>query len=798
MLSPQLRKKVFDLWSMFWSSGMTNPLVAIEQITYLLFLKQLEALDARRISGNKPSLYGVRPNCKLPHPGSDPDSSAECTGHDFCRWSHIKENPTHELFSQYVFPWLRDLDTTFANLNKDNNEESASPVDQGIMADAYFQFPRDKVAALKSAVKAIDELFPQMTLQGNDLMGDIFEYMLSEVDTAGKSGQFRTPRHIIRFMVELLNPQPGERLADPAFGSGGFLFSTVQHLLKQVTPSDELRLEADGTPHRLRQVDTSLEPYLSGKYFVGYDNDRTMVRIGWMNLILHGVEKPRIARLDSLGKSFPDSESGQYQLVLANPPFTGNVDEGDLHKIRFPRKSPNSQDPITIKSELLFVWLLLDLLETEGRGAVIVPEGVLFGSTNAHKKLRRQLLFEHNLQVVISLPSGVFQPYAGVKTSILVFRKIGETPEPGKPPYTDCVWFYEVQADGYSLDAKRNRRPEPNDLWDAQAKYPQRVVESKDYHQPDLYIERWRVVDNETVKVFADLEKKLGQVRGIHELFEGLPSDPQTAENHVVEAQMPHIESQYRRYALAQLVTAFQATLPPPEGKQAQSIVEETIRDVHRTFNTARRLLDMDFEQFGYNALKPCLEQVEETIQADWAALLAQAQQIAGHNTEAAEVVPPAEQERQAAVDDIVREFAKLDGFNIELRTVDVWQREKPLDESRSWAAPVRAYTRDDEWQGIGTHDEQGNVRASYIEILKEQGAFEADGTLKATHLDVLDPDCIEANDFNLSAGRYKPFALEPQKYDPPAQILRAVQELERKLLEGIANLLAMVENPDE
>jgi type I restriction enzyme M protein len=794
MLSPQLRKKVFDLWSKFWASGMTNPLVSIEQITYFLFLKQLEALDAQRILEGKPSIYGVRSDCRLPHP----DNSAECSGHELCRWSHIRENPTHELFSQYVFPWLRELDTTFAEFSKGGNEENSLFAGQDIMADAYFQFPRDKVAALKSAVNAIDELFPETSWQLNDLMGDIFEYMLSEVDTAGKSGQFRTPRHIIRFMVELLDPKPGERLADPASGSAGFLFSTVQHLLKQATPPDKLRLEADGTPHRLSPAGASLEPYLSGEYFVGYDNDRTMVRIGWMNLILHGVENPRIARLDSLGKSFPDSESGKYQLVLANPPFTGTVDEGDLHKTRFPRKAPNSEDPITTKSELLFVWLLLDLLETDGRGAVIVPEGVLFGSTNAHKELRRQLLFEHNLQAVISLPPGVFQPYAGVKTSILVFQKAGETPEPGKPPCTGWVWFYEVQADGYSLDAKRDLQPEPNDLWDAQVKYPQQVVESQDYHQPDTYYERWRVVDEETIEVFDGLKEDLGQVRGIHELFEGLPSKPRTAEEHVVETQTQHIISQYRRHALAQLVTACQATLLPPEGEQVQAIVEEAIRDVHRTFNTARRLLDTDFEQFGYDTLKPCLVQAEDTIRGDWAALLTQAQQVAGGNNNVAEAAAPGEPDWQEAVDNVVREFAKLDGFNIQLRSLEVRQREEPLEESRSWVAPVRAYARDDEWQDIGTHDEDGAVRPEYIAVLKEQSAFEGDGTLKATHLGVLDRHCIEANGLNLSAGRYKPFVLELEKYDPPARILHAVRALEEKLIEGIDSLLEEIGESSE
>ena len=208
MLSPQLRQKVFNLWSMFWASGMANPLTAIEQITYLLFLKQLEALDAQRAADGKPSIYGMRPDCGLDHPG-DP---AECPGHDFCRWSEIKKKPTHELFSQYVFPWLRKLDDTFALLGN-GDESDLSNMGQGIMEDAYFQFPREKAATLERAIKTIDELFPQMDLRGKDLMGDIFEYLLDEIRISGKNGQFRTPRHIIRFMVELLDPQPAGTLS---------------------------------------------------------------------------------------------------------------------------------------------------------------------------------------------------------------------------------------------------------------------------------------------------------------------------------------------------------------------------------------------------------------------------------------------------------------------------------------------------------------------------------------------------------------------------------------------------------
>ena len=803
MLSPQLRQKVFNLWSMFWASGMANPLTAIEQITYLLFLRQLEALDAQRTADGKASIYGVRPDCGLDHPGD----LAECPGHGFCRWSEIKKNPTHELFSKYVFPWLRELDTTLALLG-DGDEGDLSNVGQGIMDDAYFQFPREKAATLQRAIKTIDELFPQMDLQGKDLMGDIFEYLLDEIRISGKNGQFRTPRHIIRFMVELLDPQPGERVIDPAAGTGGFLFTTIQHLLKKVTPPEQLRLEADGTPYRLVRGDPSVEPYLTGEYFTGYDNDRTMVRIGWMNLILHGIENPHIERRDSLGQSLPDFESGAYRVALANPPFTGNVDDLDLHPTRFPPDPRKSGNLITTKSELLFVWLMLDLLEPGGRAAVIVPEGVLFGSTIAHKELRRQLLFEHNLQAVVSLPAGAFQPYAGVKTSILVFHKAGEKPEPGKNPRTHQVWFYQVQADGYTLDAKRNPQPESNDLWDALEKYDLEgisVVDSLDYHRPDLFTERWRVVDNETVQVFPDLSDKQGRVWGIHELFQELPADSQVAKGQVTEAQAPAIENLYRRYVLVKLTEKDRATLLPLDATQAQEIADQALRDLRRLFNeVTHQMLDTEFEQFGLKALKPLLEQAEAQVKVGLEDLLTQVEQIATQSVdeEDAAARTEADEDWQTSVETIMREFAKLDGFEVQMRTQAVQKHQSFLEESRSWASLVRVYARDDEWESAdgevpGTHDENDQVRPEYIEHFKRQGIFDENGMVKLEHLDVLEPDCIEANDLNLSAGRYKPFIMKTVQYDPPPQIIRAVQSYEAKIQEGLEKLLAMVEDKE-
>lgn len=247
------------------------------------------------------------------------------------------------------------------------------------------------------------------------------------------------------------------------------------------------------SPHRL-YVPTSEEMShdFTGDQFIGYDNDRTMVRIGWMNMILHGIENPKIERRDALSKSLSKAESGQYDYIFANPPYSGNLDKGDIHTDaeRFPRHSKRKKEPITTRTELLFVWLILDLLREQekeragGRAAIIVPEGVLFGSTLAHRALRRELLLEHKLLAVISLPAGIFEPYTGVKTSILFFAKVGKLKEDGAPQ-TEQVWFYEITADGYTLNKKRNEQPEPNDLWDALHKWEMGVDESKTYYQPE-------------------------------------------------------------------------------------------------------------------------------------------------------------------------------------------------------------------------------------------------------------------------------------------------------------------------
>jgi type I restriction enzyme M protein len=833
MLSPQIRQKVFSLWTMFWSSGMTNPLTAIEQITYLLFLKRLEILDQQRIQEGKASLYSPRPNCNLPHhPDDRQGADNACNGHPTCKWSYIRQNPSHEHISQYVFPWLRILDQTLEMFGN-GDRKTIEPAQKDMMEDAYFQFPRDKEETLQRAVKTIDELFMYVDSRAanSDILGDIFEYLLSEIESSGKNGQFRTPRHIIRFMVELLNPQPGELVIDPAAGTGGFLFSSIQHILKQATNPDVLVLEWDGTPHRLTGGDAKIEPYLTGEFFTGYDNDRTMVRIGWMNMILHGIEQPEFSRRDSLGKSLPDDESGKYNVVLANPPFTGTVDTGDLHPRRFPRNPSRSTEAITNKSELLFVWLMLDLLQVGGRCAVIVPDGVLFGSTNAHIALRRQLLFEHDLKAVISLPAGVFQPYAGVKTSILVFHKVGEQPAPGAPPRTQEVWFYDIRADGLTLDAKRAPQPkEHNDLWDALAKYPRRETEVQNYYQPTIFPARWRMVDEETLRILPELESEQGRSWSIDELFPDLPTDPTQADAFVQKSEKPEIEELYR-YALTSVIQNAEVTTrrtnPEDRAQTARKIFLKTRDIVNRSFiSQSRELLD-NFEQHGKKTLNSLLDSLKKEIESSVESLVGKV--ITNVEQDASTGLPVEllwnDQKVKETVTSLVKAFAKLDGYDIYLRSREVktvlpenhpyatfigTEGEEALAdgprytyEQTCWVAPVRAYAVDDEWKSKdgaihGSHDENGQVRPEYIEDYKLKTAFNDDGSINDEYIDLLlDPDCIEANEFNLSANRYKPFTFETQKYDPPAQILRAVQALERELLSSIEKLLEMVEKAE-
>jgi type I restriction enzyme M protein len=776
---------------MFWNAGISNPLTAIEQITYLLFLKHLELLDAERIKHGKKSIYA--------------------DGYESCRWTNIvalaeakekdekSEYELHDLMTGSIFPWLRVLDET---LRRTGNNVNTALETGRMMEDAYFQLPREKANTLKTAIGAIDDLFTLDT--HSDLMGDVFEELLRGIQSAGKNGQFRTPRHIIRFMVELVNPTPADRIIDPAAGTGGFLFASIQHLLKQAIlreAPEDLRLEWDGTPHRLAVPNTG--ELLQAEQFTGYDNDRTMVRIGWMNMILHGIENPRFDRRDSLGKGLDEEESEKYTVVLANPPFTGNVDTGDLNKRFF--TDEQQKKALTNKSELLFLALFLDLLEPDGRAAVIVPEGVLFGSSNAHRELRRCLLFEHNLQAVISLPAGVFQPYTGVKTSILYFRKQRAKHDPkfipGAEPNTKQVFFYEILDDGFSLDAKRTELNQPGDLPDALDKVEQRST-STDYVRPHTYADRWRWVDKSTVDNFRDMVPDLAEKRdhdyGIHELFPEFKSFASPNEAPALEAITNSVAAA-QTLCIAKTYTAHLRAARAARSIATDKDLKNRLGQIQKAFKSAaREVLDYEDEQHGRKAFDSALDSAHQQAVNSFAALLAE--------TFPADTVLPNDDDLKATAHSVALEFAKLDGYTIWLRSLAAQPVPSEKHPHRaadgrpvalSWLAPVRTLARKPDWQSadgavIDSHDEQGQVRQEYLDWLKTANKYNEDGTL--VDMDLLEPTCLEANDFNLSAGRYKPFALEAAEYGDPKEIIAQLQQREKNILNGLELLSAMMD----
>lgn len=403
MITGSVRNQIDAVWNAFWSGGISNPLEVIEQITYLLFLKRLDELQTleenKSTRLNKPMERRVFPK------GKDPKGRP----YEDLRWSRFKHFEAKEMFAvvnDHVFPFLRTLggdDSTYAHHMKDARFTISTP------------------ALLAKVVDMIEKV----PMEDRDTKGDLYEYMLGKIASAGQNGQFRTPRHIIRLMVELTVPTAKDVICDPACGTAGFLVAAGEHLRER-------------HPEILR--DAKLKEHFHHHLFHGFDFDNTMLRIGSMNMLLHGVENPDIRHRDSLAQDHAGEEE-KYTLVLANPPFAGSLDYENCAKDLL-------QIVKTKKTELLFLALFMRLLKPGGRAAVIVPEGVLFGSSTAHKAVRKMLVEEQKLDAVISLPGGVFKPYAGVSTAILVFTK---TNSGG----TDHVWFYDVDADGMSLDDKR-------------------------------------------------------------------------------------------------------------------------------------------------------------------------------------------------------------------------------------------------------------------------------------------------------------------------------------------------------
>jgi type I restriction enzyme M protein len=446
VLTGQLKNQVDRLWDAFWSGGISNPLEVIEQITYLLFLRRLD--DLHTLEENKANRLG-RPMERRVFPEGDDPTGRQ---YDDLRWSRFKHFAPAEMFdvvSQHVFPFLRTLggdDSTYAHH----------------MKDARFTIPTPSLLG-----KVVD-LIAEIPMEDRDTKGDLYEYMLGKIATAGQNGQFRTPRHIIRLMVEMIQPQPTDVICDPACGTAGFLVATGEYLREHC-------------PGVFR--DEKLKRHFHDDLFHGFDFDNTMLRIGSMNMLLHGVENPDIRYRDSLAQEHA-GEEGKYSLVLANPPFAGSLDYENTAKDLL-------QIVKTKKTELLFLALFLRLLKTGGRAAVIVPEGVLFGASNAHKTLRKLLVDEQKLEAVISLPSGVFKPYAGVSTAILVFTK---TNSGG----TENVWFYEVRADGMSLDDRRVELLPPAKLGPVPAASLSAGEHEKN-NLPDL-LARWNDRDGTEVK----------------------------------------------------------------------------------------------------------------------------------------------------------------------------------------------------------------------------------------------------------------------------------------------------------
>ena len=490
MITGDIKNKIDIIWNAFWSGGISNPLEVMEQMTYLLFIRRLDEIQITQ------ELQSEITGEPVKNPIFTPEQS-------HLRWTsftHLGDTQKlYDTISNEVFPFIKNLggaeDSTYSQH----------------MKDARFTIPTSALLA-----KVVD-LLADVNMDDQDTKGDIYEYMLGKIASAGQNGQFRTPRHIIKMIVDLMQPKPTDTICDPACGTAGFLVAASEYL----------------TEHHSSEIFATAETAkrYSEETFFGYDFDSTMLRIGSMNMMLHGVENPHIENRDSLSEEHSHIES-KYSLILANPPFAGSLDADSCAK--------NLQSVIkTKKTELLFLALFLRLLKTGGRAAVIVPDGVLFGSSNAHKTLRQRIVEKQKLEAIISMPSGVFKPYAGVSTAIMIFTK---TESSG----TDKVWFYDMQADGYSLDDKRseldgslhsnNNIPDILARWNNLSQEAARAATEQSFmvdketiaaNGYDLSINRYKEVVYEQVeyeapsKILADLEQLEQEIlQGMNELKE--------------------------------------------------------------------------------------------------------------------------------------------------------------------------------------------------------------------------------------------------------------------------------------
>jgi type I restriction enzyme M protein len=484
MITGELKNKVDRVWEIFWTGGVTNPLSVIEQITYLLFIRGLDEIEEKR--QKEASLLSFE------HKRIFPEDK------QYLRWGVFKDKPAevmYKIVSEEVFTFIKTL-----HADKDSAYSK-------YMSDAIFIIPTPQM--LEKIVTGLSAL----PLDERDTKGDLYEYLLSKISQSGTNGQFRTPRHIIKMMVELMQPSPQDIICDPAAGSAGFLVNAGDYLREN--HSDLFYVQ-------------DLRNHFNNTMFYGYDMDRTMLRIGAMNMMLHGVDNPNIDYRDSLSEQ--NTDIGKYTLVMTNPPFKGSLDYNAVSKDLL-------QLTKTKKTELLFLTLFLRILKTGGRCASIVPDGVLFGSSKAHVALRKEIIEKHKLEAIVSMPSGVFKPYAGVSTAIIIFTKTGAGG-------TDRVWFYDMKADGYSLDDKRNEIEE-NDIPDIITRfknlkdeetrkrteqsflvpkdeivtnrydlsinrYKEIEYEEVEYEKPQVILERLKELEAEIGKELDELEKMVG------------------------------------------------------------------------------------------------------------------------------------------------------------------------------------------------------------------------------------------------------------------------------------------------
>lgn len=482
MITGEHKNQIDAIWDTFWSSGITNPITVLEQMTYLFFMKMLDDSQLKREANAK--VMGIKAKNLVFKEGNwtNPETKQEVP-YEHLRWSVFKNFDATQMFNivrNDVFVFIKNIGT---------GKDSAF---SRYMDNAIFMLPSERVLS-----KIVDGV-SQLDMNNKDAMGDVYEYILGKMAASGNNGQFRTPRHIIRMMVDMMKPTLQDTICDPAMGSAGFIVESAKYIEEHY--KSEIIKKEHGEHYR-------------NTMFYGFDTDQTMLRIGAMNLMLHGVDNPNIKYQDSLSED--NHDKNLYSLILANPPFTGSLDYEIVD---------NSLLAITKtkKTELLFLSLFIRSLKSGGRAASIVPDGVLFGSSRAHLSIRKELVDNQQLEAIISMPSGVFKPYSGVSTAILIFTKTGTGG-------TDKVWFYDMTADGYSLDDKRTELDNEGDIPDIIARYHNlkaeatRTRKDKSFFVPkdeivangyDLSINKYKEVERERI-VYEKPEVVLMRIKNL-------------------------------------------------------------------------------------------------------------------------------------------------------------------------------------------------------------------------------------------------------------------------------------------